>query len=106
MGYKRSESYSFYFHSEKEYKTKTCQDIHNILRNSDIHRKTGILHSDEPAGKTVKAEHGRSPPDADTKVESGQTFYFVGSLYESKCGFLDGILQSHQTECDKQSHAD
>ena len=80
--------------------------IANILRNSDIHRKTGILHSDEPAGKTVKAEHGRSPPDADTKVESGQTFYLVGSLYESKCGFWDGILQSHQTECDKQSHAD
>ena len=59
---------TFNLHLQSVDQHEAYEDVHDVLRNGDEHRVTGVLHADEPSGEAVQAEHGWCSPDAEAEV--------------------------------------
>ena len=74
------EGHPFHLHAQDEHKTEATDNIDDIDRDSDIHGKTGILHSDKPSLETIHRQYSRSPPNTHPEIGDGILFYLRAGI--------------------------
>ena len=71
-----AQSHTFNLHLEAEHQHQRSQDVDDVLRYRNHHRRACVLHADKPTRHHIQAQHRRRAPYTNIKVYTYESYHF------------------------------